>query len=427
MTRQVIFVVARNPNTPGGGYETYVRAHARAAVWAGFEPHIFCRASPPGVEETDFGIVHQVALPLWRRFLQTRAKRLYYSQFATPIEAMLKLDVPKLVDALESFVRANPGKYLVHGIGCWAYAGIALQERVRGTDIEIIVIASFYGSVAHHCDGKLRGLSEPYSLWQKIRVHAEQTWTHFATAPLERHAYSAARMVIVNYSCVKEQFIKEFGADVEIRRLPYASEEAFLRKSASPVPAAIRALKPAEAPLIVCLSRHDPRKGVGVLLRALSLLKQANVQFRACLVGRGELLHAHRLLAQNLALGRTTVLTGLVPDPSLYLNCADIFVLPSIRECSGSLALLEALQAGVAVIASDVDGIPEDVKHGESALLVRPGSVADLAQALTNLLCNPDLRLKLGRHGREVSATRFSADAFARGIHATYAYLGFTP
>ena len=46
MARQVIFVAARNPNTPGGGYDTYVRAHARAAVRAGFEPHIFCRGSP---------------------------------------------------------------------------------------------------------------------------------------------------------------------------------------------------------------------------------------------------------------------------------------------------------------------------------------------------------------------------------------------
>ena len=81
-------------------------------------------------------------------------------------------------------------------------------------------------------------------------------------------------------------------------------------------------------------------------------------------MGRGELLYAHRLLAKNLGLGSTTVLTGLVPDPLSYLSCADIFVLPSIRECSGSLALLEALQAGAAVIASDVDGIPEDVKHG---------------------------------------------------------------
>ena len=57
MARQVIFVAARNPNTPGGGYDTYALSFARAAVRAGFEPHIFCRGSPPGVQETDFGIV----------------------------------------------------------------------------------------------------------------------------------------------------------------------------------------------------------------------------------------------------------------------------------------------------------------------------------------------------------------------------------
>jgi glycosyltransferase involved in cell wall biosynthesis len=234
-------------------------------------------------------------------------------------------------------------------------------------------------------------------------------------------------MIIVNYNCVEEQFIDEFGTDVEVRRLPYASEEAFLCKPAAEAPAAIRALQPKEAPLIVCLSRHDPRKGVEILIRALGRLKQAGVQFRACLVGRGELLQAHRLLAQNLGLEGTTVLTGLVPDPFSYLNCADIYVLPSIRESSGSLALLEALQAGAAVVASDVDGIPEDVKHGESALLVKSGSVPELTQALTNLLCNPDLRLRLANQGRELFATRFSADVFARAIRATYAELGFTP
>jgi glycosyltransferase involved in cell wall biosynthesis len=427
MARQVIFVVARNPNTPGGGYDTYVRAHARAAVRAGFEPHIFFRGSPPGVEETDFGIVHQVALPFWRRFMQTRMQRLYYSQFASLTQFTMKEDVRELVDALESFVRANPGPHLVHGIGCWAYAGVALQERLRQTDIKIVVIGSFYGSAAHHSDGRFLGLNDSHSLWQRIRVYADQRWTRFAITPLERHGYSKARMIIVNYNCVEEQFIDEFGTDVEVRRLPYASEEAFLCRPAAAAPAAIRALQPKDAPLIVSLSRHDPRKGVETLLRALGLLNQAGVRFRACLVGRGELLHAHRLLAQNLGLDSTTVLTGLVDDPFSYLSCANIFVLPSIRESSGSMALLEALQTGAAVVASDVDGIPEDVKHGESALLVRSDNVTELAQALTNLLSNPDLRVRLANQGRELFATRFSADVFTRAIRTTYAELGFTP
>src|SRR5262249_52920927 len=223
MAKQVIFVARHDPNTPGGGYDTYVRAHARAAVRAGFEPHIFCRGSPPGVEETDFGIVHQVAPPFWRRFVLTRSKRLYYSQLVSlTAHFPLKFDTPALVDALESFVRANPGPHLVHGIGAWAYVGVALQERLRQADIKIVVIGSFYGSMAHHLDGKVLGLNESHSLLQRIRVHAEQRWTRFAITPLERHAYSKAQMIIVNYNCVEEQFVDEFGTGVEVRRLPYA-------------------------------------------------------------------------------------------------------------------------------------------------------------------------------------------------------------
>src|SRR5262245_47406876 len=180
MARQVIFVARHDPNTPGGGYDTYVRTHARAAVRAGFEPHIFCRGSPPGVEATDLGIVHKVALPFWRGFLQTRAKR--YLQLASHLTAhfRLKFDTPALVDALESFVRANPSPHLVHGIGCWAYVGVALQERLRQTDIKIVVIGGFFGSIAHHCDGRFLGLNDSHSLWQRICVRAEQRWIRFA-------------------------------------------------------------------------------------------------------------------------------------------------------------------------------------------------------------------------------------------------------
>ena len=59
----------------------------------------------------------------------------------------------------------------------------------------------------------------------------------FAITPLERHAYSKARMIIVNYKCVEDQFINEFGTEVEVRRLPYASEEAFLCQPPEAAPA----------------------------------------------------------------------------------------------------------------------------------------------------------------------------------------------
>ena len=66
-------------------------------------------------------------------------------------------------------------------------------------------------------------------------------------------------------------------------------------------------------------------------------------------------------MAEQLRLGDRVVIEGWVPDPRPYLREAGIYVLPSLQEGSGSVSLIEALQAGVAVVASNIDGIPEDV------------------------------------------------------------------
>jgi glycosyltransferase involved in cell wall biosynthesis len=122
-----------------------------------------------------------------------------------------------------------------------------------------------------------------------------------------------------------------------------------------------------------------------------------------------------------------TVLTGWVPDPFPYLRAADVFVLPSLQEGSGSLALLEALQAGCAVVASDIDGVPEDVVHGESALLVPSSDAAALGRALEAVLVDAGLRTRLARAARATFETRFSADVFAAAIRDVYADLGVRP
>ena len=120
-----------------------------------------------------------------------------------------------------------------------------------------------------------------------------------------------------------------------------------------------------------------------------------------------------------------TKLTGWVADPYPYLRCADVFVLPSLQEGGGSISLLEALQAGVAVVASNVDGIPEDVRDGDSALLVEPGNVDHLCQALTRALTDKGLRERLRCRARETYAERFSAGAFSAALGGLYAELGF--
>ncbi|MGH9938916.1 MAG: glycosyltransferase family 4 protein, partial [Blastocatellia bacterium] len=208
-------------------------------------------------------------------------------------------------------------------------------------------------------------------------------------------------------------------------------EMAFLRdRSERPAtavesPAGLEALKPAGAPLLVAVSRQDPRKGVDVLLRALAELQSRGVAFRACIVGGGLLLEAHQRLAGRLGLGASVMLTGRVPDSYNYLQQADAFVLPSLQEGSGSVSLLEALQAGVAVVASNIDGISEDVTDGESALLVEPGDAAALSHALERVLTDAELRGRLQRRARESFVEKFSAETFTKALCDLYAELGF--
>jgi glycosyltransferase involved in cell wall biosynthesis len=179
--------------------------------------------------------------------------------------------------------------------------------------------------------------------------------------------------------------------------------------------------------LITSVSRHDARKGVDALIRALARLRAVGLKFRACLIGGGELLNSHRRLAGNLGLGAETMITGFVRDSYSYLRHADIFALPSLQEGSGSVSLLEALQAVAAVVASNIDGIPEDVTDGDSALLVEAGDVSALSQALGRLVTDAALRRRLQRRARETFDKKFSPEVLVSALRATYTDLGFTP
>jgi glycosyltransferase involved in cell wall biosynthesis len=131
-------------------------------------------------------------------------------------------------------------------------------------------------------------------------------------------------------------------------------------------------------------------------------------------------MEAHRNLARSLGLEESVAIPGFVPDSFSYLRHADLFVLPSLEEGSGSLSLIEALQAGTPVVASSVDGIPEDVTDGLDALLVPPNDAEALAGALRRLIVDGDLRERLRRRGRETFCRRFSADRFTAVLAGIY-------
>jgi glycosyltransferase involved in cell wall biosynthesis len=390
-----------------GGHEAYVVAHALAAHAAGFSPHIFCVSQRSSCVATDFGTIHRVASP------------------ARPFRGfMVASHAPFLSAGIRRYVRRHPGApVLLHGFGVWGYvaAGVARALRRRGTSAASL--ASAYTTMKHEYWEKLSGLQSYHGVRQHLRHWREYLLVRTVAVPAERRGYQGQHLVLVNYESVRQRLLADYDLTVEIRRVPYAAPAAFDLDPAAgspPPPADLMGLEPAAAPLILSLSRHDPRKGVDILLRALGHLRQRSTPFRACLLSQGPLLPAHRALAEHLGLDGSTVLPGRVDDAQRFLREAAIFVLPSIQEGSGSLAVLEAMQAGCAIVASRCDGLPEDLEDGANALLVPPGDVAALGAALVRLLADPGLRRDLGQRARATFEERFSATIFVQAMGATY-------
>jgi glycosyltransferase involved in cell wall biosynthesis len=403
-----------------GGHPAYVRAHARAALRAGFQPHLFSIDRFNDIVETDFGTVHRMPASIDADKVPILRYRKY--QFVWRYRVLAR--------AVAAFVLSHRSVRLIHSFGVFGSVGVMAHEILSRHGVEVIPVLSSYDTITREVAAKVRGLSKSHGLIQRVVHELELIWVRQMVAPLEKKGYFNSRLVLVNYEAVRQHLIATYDIGDKIRKLPYSPETAFRQPSGGftrRFTVSDRVFRTGGVPLVVAVSRHDPRKGVDVLLRALARLKETGVPFRACLVGDGPLISSHRRLAEQLGLGGVATIVGPVSDSYSYLEHADVFVLPSLEEGSGSLSLLEALQAGVACVASNIDGIPEDVVDGETALLVPPGKPVELAEAIEQLIGNATLRSEIAERGRRTFETRFSAEPFTAALRQTYAELGVLP
>lgn len=138
-------------------------------------------------------------------------------------------------------------------------------------------------------------------------------------------------------------------------------------------------------PSIVTICGMYYRKGIVDLLRAFARLSPRFPTAQLYLVGDGPDRVQFEALAREIGIDARVHFTGFVADPRGYLAEADIFVLASHREPAG-LVLSEAREAGCAIVATRVDGIPEMLDHGEAGVLVPTRDDAALAHAIGRLL-----------------------------------------
>lgn len=176
---------------------------------------------------------------------------------------------------------------------------------------------------------------------------------------------------------------------------------------------------PPESTVIGVIAQLIPRKGHALLLDCLPEATERHPEVRVLLFGRGPLERSLRRRIAARSLSKRVQLTGFRNDLAELMPGLDLLVHPALREGLG-VAVLEAMSAGVAVVASDAGGIPDIVEHERSGLLFAAGDSGDLCDAMLRTLGDEALRRRLARAGRERVESRFSVQRMSRRYVEVY-------
>jgi glycosyltransferase involved in cell wall biosynthesis len=178
---------------------------------------------------------------------------------------------------------------------------------------------------------------------------------------------------------------------------------------------------------IIFLGRIGPLKGSFDLIEAVHCLQPGRFEPHLWLVGPeerdGDFRSAQQLLESH-HLAKTCEVLGPIHREKVLqlLQEASIFVLPSYYE-GLPMALLEALAAGLPVIATSVGGIPEVVQDGYNGFLIPPGNIQTLTDALAKLVGDSDLRKIMGRRSREIAERELDVRSYVDKMIALYSSL----
>ncbi len=134
-------------------------------------------------------------------------------------------------------------------------------------------------------------------------------------------------------------------------------------------------------------------KGLNYLVDAVNQIKFKiqNSKFKIVIIGEGEERENLQNQIRALGLENTVHLAGFVPEAARYLKAFDVFVLPSLKE-GLPYTILEAMHAGLPIVATSVGGIPDVIEHKKNGILVPPGNPTLLADAITTVFADANLQ-----------------------------------
>jgi len=256
-----------------------------------------------------------------------------------------------------------------------------------------------------------------------IAFHHGYTWTSQRTRiynHLDRWSLLAARKLVT----VCRPFVtnlQEIGVSPERIVVQHNSVKSFTPSDQQTVSELRRTLGISEEEhVVLCAGRLSREKAQADFIEAVAFLRDTNPQIRARFVIAGDGPDRQMLTdrARTLGVDDRVIFTGQISDLVPFYTMATLVVLPSHSEGSPNV-LLEAMAAGLPIIATDVGGVPEIVANEKQALLVEKQNPLALAQAMARMLQDSQLRQRLAEAALQ-GASAYSPAAYCEAILSLY-------
>jgi phosphatidylinositol alpha-1,6-mannosyltransferase len=345
----------------------------------------------------------------------------FVSRLAATGEHTLTVYAPQWKDA-ETFDARTAGYHVVRHPGTLMLPGAGVDIRMRrliaehGIDTVWFGAAAPLGLLAHRARqaGATRVLASTHGHevgWSMLPV---------ARSVLRRIGENSDVVTFVS-RYTRARFASAFGPHAALEHLPPGVDTDRFR----PDPASRAELRTrfglGQRPTVVCLSRLVPRKGQDMLIRALPSIRQRVNGAALVIAGGGPYLAALRRLADRSGVSDHVTFTGGVPAADLpaYHAMADVFAMPCRTRGAGldveglGIVFLEASATGVPVIAGSSGGAPETVRHNKTGMVVDGRSVNQVADAVSELLADPDRAAAMGAAGRDWVTAQWRWDDLA--------------
>lgn len=225
----------------------------------------------------------------------------------------------------------------------------------------------------------------------------------------QRLAYRAAHVVVANAGAAAAQLGREGVPASKIRIIPNGVDCDAFAPGASTAPPR----------RVVMVANLREEKGHDTLIAAAPRVLAVHPEVKFLIVGDGPLRAMLTQRVSSLALEHSFEFAGERHDVPALLSTSDVFVLPSRSEASPN-GVIEAMAAGLPIVASRVGGIPELVESGVSGVLIDPDRPATLADALIDVIERPAWARSLGRAARDRAVQRHGFDRMVDEFERLY-------